>query len=170
MPAVRFPRETAEWGVAQVLHIADQLEVDVYECGSYLRGRETVKDLDVMVVVPDGRDMADMAGQFGHLLFGTESGGCRVVRGRTPDADLPVDLYFCRPDEAGAMRMFLTGPAEFNIWCRKAAIARGYKLNQYGLFGCDLAPVCDASRERDIFDALGICWLTPEEREDYAVI
>lgn len=164
---VRFPRETAEWALAQVTHATHQAGCEVWEAGSYLRGRELVKDLDVVVVVPAGGDMQAAAGHISAALFGGTGGG-RVVRGNTQDTGIQIDLYFCTPDEAGAMKMFLTGPARFNIRCRQRAIKRGYTLNQYGLFDQDETPVCDARDERAIFEALGMDYLTPEQREAFA--
>ena len=167
-PKARFPREIADFPLSQVTHVAHQLGCDAWEAGSYLRGRETIHDLDVVIVVPDGSDMQKVAIQFSEMLFGKSNAGCRIVRGRS-DTGLQIDLYLCRPDEAAAMRMFLTGPARFNIMCRQRAQRRGWTLSQYGLFdAADGAPVCDAEREQDIFAALGMDYLEPEARERYA--
>ncbi len=68
-------------------------------------------------------------------------------------------------DEAnwGAMKLFLTGNHIFGIKLRAKAKRDGMKLNQYGLwFGQDLIA---GKTERQIFDALGMSYVAPQERQ-----
>lgn len=73
-----------------------------------------------------------------------------------------LNLYVAEYGAFGAMVLFLTGNQIFNVVIRKLAKKQGYKLNQYGLWhGAELLA---AKTERQIFDALGVRYLTPEER------
>lgn len=77
--------------------------------------------------------------------------------------DVQVNVYIADEECWGAMILFLTGSKFFNIVIRGKAKKQGYKLNQYGLWHGE---VLIAGRdERQIFGALGLQWLEPEQRE-----
>jgi DNA polymerase (family 10) len=63
---------------------------------------------------------------------------------------------------------YFTGSKSHNIALRDRAIARGFKLNEYGLFHVDdidhASPVAGRS-EADIYEALGLQEIPPELRE-----
>ena len=75
---------------------------------------------------------------------------------------MQVDLYFALDDQWGAMTLFLTGSRLFNIVLRGKAKKIGYKLNQYGLWHGD--EIVAGKTEEQIFYALGIDYMAPEER------
>jgi DNA polymerase (family 10) len=139
--------------------------------GSYRRGRKTVKDLDCVVVVEAGRDLKVAASELVGLLpsgFNPEHHPRlgRIVRG-TVDG-MSYDLYLCHPDELPAMRNFLTGPREHNIWMRTVAKERGLKLNQYHLSDRETdIPVAGIETEDDLYRALELEPLAPHEREKF---
>ncbi len=61
---------------------------------------------------------------------------------------------------------YFTGSKAHNIVLRDRAIARGLKLNEYGLFrSADDARVAGATEE-EIYAALDLDWVPPELRED----
>jgi DNA polymerase (family 10) len=60
---------------------------------------------------------------------------------------------------------YFTGSKAHNIAVRDRAIKRGFKLNEYGLFGVeDDRPVAGGTEE-EIYRALGLAWVPPELRE-----
>ena len=87
-----------------------------------------------------------------------------------------VDLRVVPAAAFGAALMYFTGSKEFNIKLRSRALAMGLTLNEYGLFPNDpdaegspqsrgIVPVA-AKTEAEIFAALHLVEVTPEQRED----
>jgi DNA polymerase (family 10) len=67
---------------------------------------------------------------------------------------------------------YFTGSKEHNIVMRQRAIARGLRLNEYGLFRSseetrDPALRITCREEREIFEQLGMAYVPPELREDH---
>ncbi len=87
-----------------------------------------------------------------------------------------VDLRVVPVAAFGAALMYFTGSKEFNIKLRSRALGMGLTLNEYGLFPNDpdvegspqsrgIAAVA-ATTEGEIFAALHLVGVTPEQRED----
>ena len=74
----------------------------------------------------------------------------------------PFDLYLAESDHWGAMTLFLTGNHILNIAMRNEARKQGMKLNQYGLWHNET--LIAAKTEEQIFYALGLKYLPPEDR------
>ncbi len=136
--------------------------------GSYRRKKATVGDLDVLVVTKKPEAVSDaiaalpfVRGVVAHgdkklsfdLEFSRLKGNAEAIR---------VDVRFVSRDQWGSALLYFTGDKEHNIMMRKKAIARGWKLNEYGVF---LGEKNLASREEeDIYDVLKMPFVDPEER------
>ena len=131
--------------------------------GSYRRRRDTVGDLDVLVSASrnapgvmdafvDYEDVAEV------LAKGSTRGTVRLRNG------VQVDLRVVAPASFGAALFYFTGSKAHNIAVRKLAIARGLKLNEYGLFRGDRS--VGGRTEQDVFDAVDLPFIPPELRED----
>jgi DNA polymerase (family 10) len=69
------------------------------------------------------------------------------------------------PKELGGHLFMYTGDQIFEIAMRAKAKRHGWKLNQYGLYDAKTGtPIVESPDERDFFDALGVPYHTPEER------
>lgn len=130
--------------------------------GSLRRGVETCGDLDVLVT---GAPPAIMD------RFLAVPGVERVLgRGETKSSvrlagGLQADLRLVAPESRGAAMQYFTGSKLHNIELRDRAIARGLRLNEYGLFRtADDARVAGETEE-GIYEALGLPWMPPELRE-----
>ena len=169
--ATRIPREWATQYVTILEQAFEKSYFDLYPAGSYLRGRDTVKDVDCVLAVPDVVGFVEAAAHVRNLLPGTfkpviDPKLGRIIRGMLDG--LLIDLYLCHPIELPAMLMFLTGPKEFNIFCRSLAKRKGLRLSQYGLFvGPTETRLCVGDGEHYIFEALGLSYLTPADREKF---
>jgi DNA polymerase (family 10) len=130
--------------------------------GSYRRRRETVGDLDIVVSAIRGTRVMD---RFVHYEDVTEvvSQGTTRATVRLHDG-LQVDLRVVPPASYGAALYYFTGSKAHNIAVRRMAVARGLKLNEYGIFRSEER--IGGSREKDVFDAVGLPVIPPELRED----
>jgi DNA polymerase (family 10) len=61
---------------------------------------------------------------------------------------------------------YFTGSKSHNIALRDRAMARGFKLNEYGLFRIDDGSLVAGRTEAGIYEALGLDAIPPELRED----
>jgi DNA polymerase (family X) len=61
------------------------------------------------------------------------------------------------------MQFFLTGPAGYGIAYRRMAKAKGWKLDQYGLWN-QHGELIASRTEHDIYKALGKEYKEPQER------
>ena len=130
--------------------------------GSLRRGTETCGDLDVLAVGADPSIMdvfvglPDVERVLGH---GPTKSSVQLGRG------LQVDLRLVPVESRGAALQYFTGSKAHNIALRDRAIARGLRLNEYGLFRqADEGRVAGAS-EDDVYAALGLAWIPPALRE-----
>jgi DNA polymerase (family 10) len=76
---------------------------------------------------------------------------------------LQVDLRAVEPAAYGAALQYFTGSKAHNVELRKIAQEHGYKLNEYGLFKGTRRVA--GKTEEEIYAALGLDWMPPEQRE-----
>jgi DNA polymerase (family 10) len=134
--------------------------VDV--AGSYRRCRESVGDLDILVMAAaDTEVMARFVGydEVGEVLSHGSTRASIVLK-----CGLRVDLRVVEATAYGAALYYFTGSRAHNIAVRRLAQARGLKLNEYGLFHGDDRLAGDT--EQSVYHALGLPWIAPELRED----
>ncbi|MBX3746329.1 MAG: DNA polymerase/3'-5' exonuclease PolX [Verrucomicrobiae bacterium] len=146
---------------------------DVIRCsaaGSLRRWKEVIGDLDF--VVSSSRPAAVIE-SFLHqpgVLKATAQGETKASV--VLDNGLQADLRVVRDAEFPFALAYFTGSKEHNIVMRQRAIARGLRLNEYGLSPSDDAPAGRATApdpcrtEEEIYRALGLSYIPPELRED----
>jgi len=140
-------------------------DVDWTVGGSWRRMAETIGDLDIMIVTPDGT-LNDVELP---RSFHAQHQGPQVVQGDlvVGEDSIHVDFWSCKPEARGAFLMFITGPKALNIMQRRRALDRGMTLSQYGLFDHDKNQL-DNGTEVSIYSLLGMPWLRPVDREAFA--
>lgn len=131
--------------------------------GSFRRKRETVKDLDVLVSTREPRAVL----QWFAALPSVER---VLVRGATKcsieaDFGFQVDCRAVAPEEYGSAMQYFTGSRAHNIRMRGRALRMGMLLNEYGLFLIEGNRRIAGDTERGVYEALGLRWIPPEERE-----
>ena len=133
--------------------------------GSLRRFRETIGDIDV-VVVSTGDPEAIME-RFVSLALVRDvvAYGARksAVIGA---AGIQVDLRVVRPDQFGAAAVYFTGSKAHNVHLRRLALEHGWTLNEYALSSLDDGRVIASATEDEVYRALGLAWVPPELRED----
>ncbi len=134
-----------------------QLEI----AGSYRRGKDTVGDLDVLVVARDAAKAMD--------CFGAYPGVAEVLaRGDTKmsvrlQSKLQVDLRVVEAESFGAALQYFTGSKSHNIVLRGMAKDRGLKINEYGVFRGEKRVA--GRTEEEVYRAVDLPWIPPELRE-----
>ncbi|MSR73710.1 MAG: DNA polymerase/3'-5' exonuclease PolX [Candidatus Pacebacteria bacterium] len=130
--------------------------------GSARRRRETVGDLDMLVVADDAPPIMDyfiaMPDVEEVLANGATKSAVRLKNG------LQVDLRVVPAESYGAALNYFTGSRDHNIALRQIAQDKGLKLNEYGLFRGDVAIA--GFTEEGIYAALGLEFVPPELREN----
>jgi len=147
--------------------IATLRETGLFErleyAGSLRRGRETIGDLDLLAVSQDPARAADAFVNLPDvaeiLAHGESKASVRLHSG------LQVDLRVVPAESFGAALQYFTGSKAHNIALRKLAVAKGWKLNEYGLY--DAADRLLAGEDEDgVYRALDLDPIPPELRED----
>jgi len=130
--------------------------------GSYRRLKETVGDLDFVVI---GDQPSKLLERF------QEAPGVERVIARGPtkvslviNPGLQVDMRAVEPGAFGAAMQYFTGSQAHNVALRGIAARKRIKLNEYGLFRGD-TEIAGATEE-DIYRELGMPWIPPELREN----
>lgn len=144
-------------------HLAELDTVKQWEiAGSYRRGRETVGDLDVLVLAEDRMRAATQLSSHKEIAAvisqGSEKLSVRLQSG------LQVDFRFCDAANWGAAVFYFTGSKDHNIAVRRIAQEHDWKLNEYGLFSGEDRMA--GKTEQEVYAALGLQWIPPELRED----
>lgn len=129
--------------------------------GSYRRGKETVGDLDFLVVTHDVDAVMDHLAAYGSV-------GSIIARGDTKmslrlTAGVQVDLRTVAPESFGAALQYFTGSKEHNIVLRGRAKAKGLKINEYGVFRGEKQIA--GRTEEEVYGTLDLPCFPPELRE-----
>lgn len=132
--------------------------------GSYRRGRETVGDLDLLIVA-ENRDSAmdhfeAYAERSSTILRGDTKISIRVGKA------FQVDMRVVDENQFGAALQYFTGSQAHNIHTRRLAKERGLKINEYGVFSQEDDRQVAGATEEDVYASIGLPWIDPELRED----
>jgi DNA polymerase (family 10) len=130
--------------------------------GSIRRGADTSGDIDVLATGTDPHVMSTftMYKLVERILGqGETKSSVRLWGG------IQADLRLVPEESRGAAMQYFTGSKSHNIALRDRAIARGFKLNEYGLFRVDNGALAAGQHESEIYEALGLALIPPELRE-----
>ena len=154
--------------------ILDQLRShpDVIRCstaGSLRRHKEIIRDIDFLVSSKNPESVIEFfTSQLGIISISAkgETKASVILEG-----GIQGDLRVVNDAEYPFAQAYFTGSKEHNISMRQRAIARGLRLNEYGLFKSkeetrdpELRIKCNT--EEDIFEVLDLAYIPPELRED----
>ena len=152
--------EAADGVVAYLQALAP--EADIITVGSVRRGQETSGDLDILASGA-GTSLTTAFVQHPSVerVLGHGGGKASVLmRG-----GFQADLRIVKAEQRGAAMQYFTGSKAHNIALRDRALARGWKLNEYGLFDADDRSIA-AATEEEIYAVLGLSYIAPELREN----
>jgi len=130
--------------------------------GSYRRMKDTVGDLDFLVASDTPQRVTEHFIRYGEVKTVLAKGGTKasVVLASGIQADLRV----VPPESFGAALHYFTGSKAHNIAVRKLGMARGLKINEYGVWRGRRRIAGDT--EQSVYAAVGLPYIEPELRED----
>lgn len=162
----KIPLDQAKRIGAEILRCLSPFLKPVELVGSARRKKEYCKDLDfVGVASPAQFDKAFRAVK-GKFKTEIKVKGDKVTRFLI-DADfgrVQVDLYNATPKTFGIHKLIRTGSAEHNMWLARYAISKGFRL-KYSEGLLKEESVVAGDTEESVFEALGLPFPIPEERE-----
>jgi DNA polymerase (family X) len=135
--------------------------------GSLRRKKATIGDIDI-VVMAEPKYRKQIAAKFSSLQVVNKvlAKGNTKVSVLLKPANVQVDVRIVSPYEYGAALLYFTGSKEHNIKLRTIARNRGYKINEYGLFKTGTHRRIAGATEEELYHALHMQYIPPEERLD----
>src|SRR5262245_20579074 len=133
--------------------------------GSYRRGKETIGDLDILVVAPDPTEAMDCLAKYPEtttvIARGDTKMSVRIANG------FQVDLRVVPAESFGAALQYFTGSKEHNIILRGRAKDQGLKISEWGVFRVkgDKETRIAGATEQEVYDTLKLPVFPPEIRE-----
>jgi DNA polymerase (family 10) len=130
--------------------------------GSIRRRKETIGDLDFLVVAPDAAKVSRAFAAMPEVAHVYARGETKTLVRLTTGID--ADLRVVPEASFGAALAYFTGSKAHNVALRRIAQGQGLKLNEYGLFRGERRIA--GRTEEELYEALGLAWVPPELRED----
>ncbi|TCV79966.1 DNA polymerase/3'-5' exonuclease PolX [Sulfurirhabdus autotrophica] len=134
----------------------------VVVAGSFRRMRETVGDLDILVTADADSKVMDHFTAYDEIAEILSHGPTRssvVLK-----SGLQVDVRVVNEESYGSALHYFTGSKSHNIAVRKLALARGLKINEYGVFKGQTRIAGET--EESVYHTVGLPYIPPELRED----
>ncbi len=166
-----FKRGKGRRIIGEIYPLAKQIEARLLKvqgvkkavaAGSLRRMKETIGDIDYLVVADDPEKVMEFFVRMPEVdeVIGRGPAKAFVRLAGNIDADLLVV-----PEESwGSALQYFTGSKEHSVETRKIAIAKGLRLNEWGVFKGDKR-VAGATEEQ-VYQSLGLQWIPPEIREN----
>lgn len=148
-------------------------------CGSYRRQNKTSGDVDVILVHPTVQTQKDLKKINYIQLFVSSLKQQHIIIDSLTNEDVNtkymgiykidnsplrrIDIRYVPYESFYSAILYFTGSKNFNTKMRQLAIDLGYTLNEYGLYD-EYGKIIKSQSEKDIFDALGMEYLTPDKR------
>jgi len=136
--------------------------------GSYRRRKETVGDIDLLLISKEGEATAAMDAfvAYEDVVEVVSQGETRsTVRLRS---GLQVDVRVVPEESYGAALLYFTGSKAHNITLRNMALNmaldEGLKVNEYGVFRGEERVA--GRTEQEVYDLFDLAYIPPELRED----
>ncbi len=150
--------------VGQLKRLKHVQKIEV--AGSLRRRKETVADIDILVISNNAKDVMDtftILPQVARVLAKGDTKSSVTLH-----VGMNADVRVLEPKNFGAALQYFTGSKEHNIQMRQLAIKKGCKLNEYGLFKGKKQVA--GRTEEEIYQALGLRYVAPELRENHGEI
>ncbi|MFQ5696365.1 MAG: DNA polymerase/3'-5' exonuclease PolX, partial [Terriglobia bacterium] len=165
--AGRFLQHQAEETAAKLIAYIEKLGKKVEKvtaAGSLRRGRETIGDLDLLLISTEVDAVSD------HILAYPEIAE-KIAKGENKvsvrlNNGMQVDVRILEKKSYGAALLYFTGSKPHNIQLRGLAKDKGWKLSEYALETIKGSRWVAGRTEEEIYRKLGLAYIEPELRED----
>jgi DNA polymerase (family 10) len=158
----RIPLQEAEKIANPIVNQLKKLKQveKIIVAGSIRRKKPTIGDIDIVIETRNPGIVADkfIKMPFVKKILGKGKEKATIIT----KSGMQVDIRLFNENEFGAGLLYFTGDKGHNIWLRKIAIKKGYKLNEYGLFSGNKRVA--GRTEQEIYKKLGVKYLEPEKR------
>jgi len=142
---------------------------DAEVVGSVRRRKETIGDIDILVIAEDKDRMkimdyfTSLEGIVKVLVKGPKKSSIVL---KVDGNERQVDLRVFKKDEWGAALQYFTGSKQHNVHLREIAKEKGLKVNEYGVYKVDTNEKIAGETEEGVYESVGMQWVPPEMRED----
>jgi DNA polymerase (family 10) len=170
----RFRIDKAEAAAAELIAFIKEFGKGVESitpAGSLRRGRETVGDLDLLLILGEGYTsqkkidaIAEHILKFPRIAQTLAHGENKVSF--TLESGLQVDVRLLEKECLGAALLYFTGSKEHNVSLRGRANDLGYTLNEYALATLKGEKPVARRTEEEIYAKLKLDYVPPELREN----
>jgi DNA polymerase (family 10) len=132
--------------------------------GSLRRMRSTVGDLDILVAAKESAPVME--------AFVKLPGVSRVLgQGETKSSiefsdGVRAQVWVHPPEKFGTALQYATGSKDHNVQLRQIALAQGLSLSEHSLTKTDGSGEILCAAEAEVYERLGLPWISPELRED----
>src|ERR671932_1020479 len=140
--------------------------------GSFRRMKETIGDIDYLVVVDNSNDDDNSNTSEIVMNYFASMPEVSEVIGKGPSKTfvrlnngMDADLLIVPQESFGSALQYFTGSKEHSIALRKIAISKGLRLNEWGIYDKDNSMVAGSTEEGG-YHTLGLEWIPPEMREN----
>jgi len=135
---------------------------EVSVAGSVRRQKETIGDIDILVVSSDIKKTSEFFVSMPEVkkIWAQGATKCSVKFNEGFD----IDLRMVPQKSFGSALQYFTGSKEHNIATRKIAIEKSLKLSEYGVFRG--SKQIAGRTEVGVYKAIGLPFIAPEMRED----
>ncbi len=126
-------RQAEKLGKKIIGQVKKLKEVERIEmAGSLRRKKPTVRDLDMVVQTSSPTKLAEKIVKlpFVRKVLGKGKEKATIIT----QEGIQADFRFFTKENFGSGILYFTGDKQHNIWLRRKAIKKGWKLNEYGLF------------------------------------
>jgi DNA polymerase (family X) len=153
--------DAGEIGRSLVGYLSEEIE-NVTLSGSYRRNKETVGDLDIVGISNDPGKAMNHFLNFHDVQRVISTGDAKSSV--KLHSGIQADLRISEKESFGAALLYFTGSKPHTVALRQIAQAKGYKMNEYGVYKGRKRLA--GSSEKEIYEALGLDYIEPELRED----
>jgi len=171
LESIKFARTAGKRALlGYILPVADDIKQklksltaveDVEVAGSIRRMKETIGDIDMLVITEQPGKVSDFFTKMPNVDRVVAKGPTRSTVQLAEGIE--CDLRVVERKAFGSALMYFTGNKDHNIASRRIAIKKGWKLNEYGLFSG--AKQIAGKTEQEIYSKLGMQYIEPEMRE-----
>jgi len=161
----RYPIGLVEPIVEEIVNRIGSLNyvVRVLPAGSYRRMKETVGDLDFLVISKEGKKVIDFftgSSFVERILASGDTKGSIIEK----NLRIQIDMRVLSEESFGSALQYFTGSKAHNIKIRSIAKEKGLKVSEYGVYKGEKKIA--GEDEKTVYKSIGMEWIPPEMRED----